>query len=91
MNEVLHDIVPVEENGRVKHTETVRASVRRFFLRADAEHKGYVSEERFRAFLRRSTLQDSLTASELRRLTEKLKKRAHSGQDRHEVHIDYEK
>ncbi len=87
---MLHDIVPVEEGGSsVKHIETVRNSVRRFFQRADPEYKGLVSEERFRAFLRRSTLQDSLTASELRRLTDKLKRRG-SGKDR-EALVDYEK
>jgi Ca2+-binding EF-hand superfamily protein len=72
------------------HLEVVRSSVRRFFQRADPEFKGVVSEERFRAFLRRSGLQDSLTASELRRLTDKLKQRG-SGKDRHETVIDYEK
>ncbi len=85
---MLHDIVPMEEGGSVKHTETVRNSVRRFFQRADPDYKGVVSEERFRAFLRRSTLQDSLTASELRRLTEKLKRRG--GKDR-EALVDYQK
>jgi hypothetical protein len=68
----------------------VRSSVRRFFLRADPEYKGYVSEERFRAFLRRSGLQDRLTASELRRFTEKLKRKG-AGRDRFESLIDYEK
>ncbi len=48
------DIVPVDPHGPGKHTDVVRASVRRFFQRADPDHRGYVSEERFRAFLRYS-------------------------------------
>lgn len=92
VNDILMDIVPRESNSTnpVSHLEVVRSSVRRFFQRADPEFKGVVSEERFRAFLRRSGLQDNLTASELRRLTDKLKKRG-AGKDRYETLIDYEK
>ena len=32
--------------------EEVKVNIRKFFQRSDAEHKGYVSEERFRSFLR---------------------------------------
>lgn len=46
------DIVPVDPHSAGKHADVVRASVRRFFQRADPDHRGYVSEERFRAFLR---------------------------------------
>lgn len=46
------DIVPVDPHSQGKHADVVRASVRRFFQRADPDHKGSVSEERFRAFLR---------------------------------------
>jgi hypothetical protein len=52
VNDTLMDIVPMDPHGPVKHTEVVRGSVRRFFMRADPEHRGTVSEERFRAFLR---------------------------------------
>lgn len=88
VNDLLVDIVPIESGNMVKHWEVVRAAVRRFFQRADPDHKGVVSEERFRAFLRRSGLQDSLTASELRRLSEKLKRRGPVGA---EAILDYEK
>ncbi len=92
VNDVLMEIVPREshDTNPANHLEVVRSSVRRFFQRADPEFKGVVSEERFRAFLRRSGLQDNLTASELRRLTDKLKKRT-AGKDRYETLIDYEK
>jgi Ca2+-binding EF-hand superfamily protein len=91
VNEILMDIVPDEfPNNPQKHLEMIRSSVRRFFQRADPEYKGYVSEERFRAFLRRSGLQDRLTANELRRFTEKLKKKG-TGKERYESLIDYEK
>eukprot|EP01032_Pedospumella_encystans_P016863 gene16863-19219_t len=91
VNDTLMDIVPVDPHGPGKHTDVVRASVRRFFQRADPDHRGYVSEERFRAFLRRSGLQDNLTASELRRLTDKLKKKSTHKDHLGEVVIDYEK
>jgi hypothetical protein len=46
------DVVPVDPHGPGRHADVVRGSVRRFFQRADPEHRGTVSEERFRAFLR---------------------------------------
>lgn len=52
VNDTLMDIVPVDPHGPGRHAEVVRGSVRRFFQRADPEHRGTVSEERFRAFLR---------------------------------------
>eukprot|EP01039_Chlorochromonas_danica_P003433 gene3434-3760_t len=55
---------------------------------SDPELKGIVSEERFRTFLRRSGLQDNLTASDLRRLKEKLERKTSIGGD---VQIDHEK
>jgi len=93
VNDTLMDIVPIDPQGPGKHADVVRGSVRRFFQRADPEHKGTVTEERFRAFLRRSGLQDTLTASELRRLTEKLSRRGISkiGGGEAETVIDYER
>lgn len=49
--------------------------MRKFFQRSDPDQKGIVSEERFRAFCRRSGLQEVLTTSEIRTLMERLKKR----------------
>lgn len=91
VNDTLMEIVPMDPHGHEKHGEVVRNSVRRFFLRADPEHRGTVSEERFRAFLRRSGLQDVLTTSELRRFTEKLKKRGTGKGESGEIVIDYER
>ena len=91
VNDTLMDVVPVDPHGPGRHAEVVRGSVRRFFQRADPEHRGTVSEERFRAFLRRSGLQDNLTTSELRRLTEKLKRRSTIKGEIGEIVIDYEK
>lgn len=42
-------------------------------LFSDPDFKGTASEERFKAFLRRSSLQDRLTATQLRRLENKCK------------------
>lgn len=52
MSEILEDIVPIDSENSQHHEEVVRSSVRRFFQRSDPEHKGYVSEERFGAFIR---------------------------------------
>ena len=52
VSDVLMDIVPVDPQYPGQHADVVRGSVRRFFQRADPDHKGTVSEERFRAFLR---------------------------------------
>ena len=46
---VLYDSVPA--NG-ADHLQTVKESVRKFFEKSDPDDKGYVSEERFRAFCR---------------------------------------
>ena len=43
------------------------------YLNADPDFKGTVSEERFQAFLRRSSLQDRLTATQLKRLDAKVR------------------
>jgi Ca2+-binding EF-hand superfamily protein len=95
VNDLLMDVVPIDPNRPDRHGEVVRNSVRRFFHRADPERRGVVSEERFRAFLRRSGLQDVLTATELRRLTDKFKKRGIGGAGtgngiQNDVLIDYE-
>ena len=42
-------------------------------LYLDPDFKGTVSEERFQAFLRRSSLQDRLTATQLKRLEAKVR------------------
>jgi len=95
---ILEDIVPDEAgNSRSgSHREVVLNSVQRFFQRVDPEFKGVVTEERFKAFLRRSSLQDRLSQTELRRLIAKCKapnsksatKRRSSSA---EVMFDYEK
>ena len=57
------------------HLEVVKHSVKRFFIRGDEEGKDVVGEERFRAFIRRSGLQDRLTTREIRRLLGKFRRR----------------
>eukprot|EP00607_Mallomonas_marina_P005816 CAMPEP_0182438276 /NCGR_PEP_ID=MMETSP1167-20130531/85644_1 /TAXON_ID=2988 /ORGANISM="Mallomonas Sp, Strain CCMP3275" /LENGTH=934 /DNA_ID=CAMNT_0024631551 /DNA_START=1 /DNA_END=2802 /DNA_ORIENTATION=- len=57
------------------HLETVKHSVKRFFIRGDPDAKGVVGEDRFRAFIRRSGLQDRLSTSEIRRLLGKFRRR----------------
>jgi len=55
VNEILMDVVPSEaaaNMSQAKHIETVRSSVKRFFVRADPEGKGVVIEDRFIEFLR---------------------------------------
>ena len=52
MNQVLLEMVPKDINSYEQPSEVMRSSVRKFFQRADADYKGFVSEERFRAFLR---------------------------------------
>lgn len=90
ITDTLMDTVPNDSGNPAKHFDEMRLSVRRFFQRSDPEFKGVASEERFRAFLRRSGLQEALTAAELRRLSDKLKKKG-TGKDRYETFIDYEK
>lgn len=94
--QVMHtllEVVPAGQNG-VNHIEAVKAAVRKFFQRSDPDQRGVVSEERFRAFCRRSSLQECLTASELRTLIDKLRKRR-AGRSRVGFHggvvIDYER
>ena len=95
VSQVLQDIVPreVDHNhsssgySEERHIDTVRAAVRRFFVKTDPGKTGTAAEERFRAFCRRSGLQDKLTSSELRRLVESLRKKKAAN-----VHfVDYEK
>ena len=89
----LLEVVPAGDGG-VNHLEAVKAAVRKFFQRSDPDQKGVVSEERFRAFCRRSSLQEVLTASEVRTLIERLRKRR-AGRSRVGYHggvvIDYER
>jgi len=81
----LKEMVPVED-GQQPNVAIANA-IRRFFSKNDAQGKGQVSEERFRAFLRRSGMLDRLTSGELRRMTESLRRRnGTSG-----TTIDYEK
>lgn len=75
----LYDAVRSSSNPNEDHTEVVKATVRKYFQSADPEDKGYVEEERFRAFCRRSGLHDALSTSELRILTERLRKPTSSG------------
>lgn len=90
ITDTLLDTVPNDSGDPAKHFDEMRLSVRRFFQRSDPDFKGVASEERFRSFLRRSGLQEALTAAELRRFTDKLKKKG-TGKDRYESFIDYEK
>ena len=84
---VLKEMVPIE-TGQTALT-AIAAAIRRFFSKNDAQNKGQVSEERFRAFLRRSGMLDRLTSGELRRLSECLRRR--NGQSANGNCIDYEK
>lgn len=70
----LYDAVRSSSNPQDDHTEVVKATVRKYFQSADPEDKGHVEEERFRAFCRRSGIHDALSTSELRILTERLRK-----------------
>ena len=89
---VLQETVPkVSSEGssvsREPHIETVRAAVRRFFQKTDPKASGIATEDRFRTFCRKSGLQDSLTASEVRRLIDVIRKKRG-----HDVHfVEYEK
>lgn len=81
--------MPPSGNANEDRIETVKSTVRKFFQRSDPDQKGIVSEERFRAFCRRSGLQEVLTTSEIRTLMERLKKRRgklHGG-----IVLDYER
>jgi Ca2+-binding EF-hand superfamily protein len=85
----LLDVVPASGSIAEDRIETVKSTVRKFFQRSDPDQRGVVSEERFRAFCRRSGLQEVLTTSELRTLMERLRKRRgkmHGG-----IVLDYER
>ena len=86
------EMVPSSSTGNF---EGVKNAVRRFFLRSDTDNRGWVSEERFRAFLRRSSLADKMTSGELRRMTESLVQRhivkSPSGVSATQNEGDYEK
>lgn len=83
--QVLCEKVPHNESN---HVDAIKEAIRKFFSRYDTDAKGAVSGERFRAFMRRSGLQDRLAAAELRRLTENLRRKV--SKDSSEVVIDYE-
>jgi Ca2+-binding EF-hand superfamily protein len=85
----LLDVVPTSGSANEDRIETVKSTVRKFFQRSDPDQRGVVSEERFRAFCRRSGLQEVLTTAEVRTLMERLRKRRgklHGG-----VVLDYER
>ena len=88
VHEVLRERVPMS-SGFESHTEAVKDAIRRFFFRYDPDNKGFVSEERFRAFLRRSGLQDRLAAAELRRVVESLRRKSKTASGS-SVTVDYE-
>ena len=67
--------------------ENVRAAVRRFFQRSDPKVSGIVPEERFRAFCRKSGLHDNLSAGEIRRVIDTIRRK--KGNDIH--FVDYER
>jgi Ca2+-binding EF-hand superfamily protein len=71
----LMDVVPAGNSSGQSHVESVKHAVRKFFSRSDPENTGVVSEERFRAFCRRSSLQEKLSTSEMRALLDKLRKK----------------
>ena len=81
----LKEMVPIEDGQQPN--VAIASAIRRFFSKNDAQGKGQVSEERFRAFLRRSGMLDRLTSGELRRLAEALRRRNGSSG----TSIDYEK
>ncbi len=85
---VLKDMVP--QGDCSTPIDAIHKAVRRFFAKNDPKSRGQVSEERYRAFLRRSGLLDRLTSGELRRTAEVLRRRntrdAGGGSS-----IDYEK
>lgn len=71
----LMDVVPAGNTSGYTHVEAVKSAVRKFFGRSDPDNTGVVSEERFRAFCRRSSLQERLSTSEMRALLDKLRKK----------------
>jgi len=91
----LLDVVPAGNSSGQSHIEAVKSAVRKFFSRSDPDNTGVVSEERFRAFCRRSSLQERLSTSEMRALLDKLRKRNRRSRIRSSSTngfiIDYEK
>jgi calcium-binding protein CML len=87
----LKDVVPTK--GAAPPIDAIRDAIRKHFLRHDTDNKGCVSEDRFRAFLRKSMLLDRMTAGECRRLMDALKRRttAFGSSYSQVVVIDYEK
>ena len=74
MFSVLKEMVPVSSNENP--IDAIKTAVRRFFQKSDSENLGQVGEERFRAFLRRSSVQDVLTSGEIRRMMDALRRKA---------------
>ena len=71
----LLDVVPPGNTSGQAHLDLVKQAVRKFFSRSDPDNNGVVSEERFRAFCRRSSLQEKLSTAEMRALLDKLRKK----------------
>ena len=71
----LMDVVPAGNTSGHTHVEAIKSAIRKFFGRSDPDNTGVVSEERFRAFCRRSSLQEKLSTSEMRALLDKLRKK----------------
>jgi Ca2+-binding EF-hand superfamily protein len=90
---ILKEMVPSTSGGG--HFDPIKNAVRKFFLRSDVDNRGWVSEERFRAFLRRSSIADKMTSGELRRITETLIKkhvvRSSGGASNTQSVVDYER
>ena len=65
--------------------EAIRTTIRRYFIKSDPRSIGLVSEEKFMVFMRKSGLHDELTAGEMQKLFDKLKRVGSANM------IDYEK
>lgn len=79
-SDILLELVPMVSSsyspGAVTaHCDAVRAAVRHFFVKADPQGRGCVTEDEFRMFARKSGLQTRLRVAELRKLISKLRKR----------------
>jgi Ca2+-binding EF-hand superfamily protein len=72
----LNEMVP--QGDSLTPIDAISKAIRRFFHKSDSNNKGQVSEERFRAFLRRSNLLDKLTSGEIRRMLDILRRRSGS-------------
>jgi glutamyl/glutaminyl-tRNA synthetase len=87
--DILKDIVPHDiECGN--HMESIDSAIRLFFQRFDYHRKGYVLEECFYTFSRRSGLQERLSKIEYRRLLDKLRKKRINENDNISM-INYDK